>query len=318
MFGRKNEAEAATAILAQYAKIEETIAAEVANMEPLIKELIEAEREVQNAETSEALSEQPAVPVAKARKRLEAARGAIDQQGRKLEGLRARLLATVAEMPAAHENLLPTLPEHDEAVKAGFAKEWAAACNAFGQVMGKRRAIEAAIGTPLDLPEPQAAAVELDGAIARPHLRLAGLKLAIENSANRYASGHPAERELSPYQVFVVQRELRGLPIGTLIVSASLPAGRLAALDGGSWVARWKDPEATKAANAARVAALKMEAAQQQRLAKEAEERSKAAAAERAAGADKDAAWGKAAYEGPRAKPPQQSAYMQQFFESSK
>ena len=101
MFGRKNEAEAATAILAQYAKIEETIAAEVANMEPLIKELIEAEREVQNAETSEALSEQPAVPVAKARKRLEAARGAIDQQGRKLEGLRARLLATV-EIGRAH------------------------------------------------------------------------------------------------------------------------------------------------------------------------------------------------------------------------
>lgn len=287
MFGRKTEGKevaAATAVLEQYAKIEETIGAEVVALP--IQELLEAGRELRDAEVSEALGEQPATPVAKAKKRLEAARGGIDTAVRRLQGLRGRLLTTVAAMPSAYNALAPTIPAHNEQVRASFAAEWKAACEAFGKILGRRRAIEEAIGERMDLQDPSPIATEIEPEVIRPHQRLAGLRKCIEKAVEAEPPRLPsrgAPVEIGPYQVYVLTSASRGLPAGALVVRDSLPDGVLAGLVGLSMARPWVDPKESAAKNTARAAKLALDDAERARQAERIEADAKQRAAERKA-----------------------------------
>ncbi|MBZ5586324.1 MAG: hypothetical protein LAQ30_29885, partial [Acidobacteriia bacterium] len=205
MFGRKlpevtePPLQTATSVMERYSRIEGAIEIEVGNLRPLILELLAADKELQTSETAVVLNEQPSVTPAKAAKRVDAAKSAIDGAGRKLEGLRSRLLTITALAPAAYDQLLRTMPALNAAIRRDFEAEWSAAVASFSAALGKRRALEALVGEPFSLPDPSPAPVELSPEITRPHRRLAGLKASIE-SAHRH-SPRASAKDVDPYKV---------------------------------------------------------------------------------------------------------------------
>lgn len=284
MFGRKSKAEteAATAVLEAYRRIEAAIEMDVANLPVL--ELVEAERELQNAEVGELFGEQPAAHAAKAQKRVAGARAAIDNAARRLQGLRGRLLTAVAAMPGPHDALMRKLPEHNQAIKTAFEVEWRTACESFGKILGRRAAIEQALGEVMNLPEPSPITAEIEPEIVRPHQQLAELKRCIEKAAEaetRVPSRGAAE--IDRYWVHVLKQDCRGLPAGTLVIRDTFPDGVLAWLVQIKLAQPWTDPQESAARNTARAAKLALDDAERARQAERIEADAKQRAAERKA-----------------------------------
>lgn len=276
----KNESEplqAAGAVLASYEKLDQTIAAEVANLQPLIGELQTAERELRDSEVAAVLGEQSSVTPAKARKRLDESRGAIEVAGRKLEGLRARLLIITAECPAMHTGLTEVLPAHIAKIADAFEPEWAEACARFGVALGRRQAIERLTGATMMLSDPSPAAAALEPELTRPFEAAAKLEAAIEH-ATKMHSATRSDTILDPHKVYQLCHDARGLPSGALVLSCTYPAGRLAHLLDVKWAMPARDRAADSAMFAIKQAKLQIEEAERKRLADIEEARGKEAA----------------------------------------
>ncbi len=169
------------------------------------------------------------------RKELDACLSAIAEQGRKLAGLRARVVSMSPDIEAAAHEIRENLPEHKESLRRSFSQEWQEAVSRFGTVLGKRVALEGLIGK-LDLPNPSPAAVELPESANAPFLTLEKLQSALSEIAGwSQAAIWPEVDRMTPgvgrpfdsNAVYIAVNPASGFPVGTLLVDASVPPGTL-------------------------------------------------------------------------------------------
>jgi hypothetical protein len=223
---------AADAVLSRKRKIESAIQDGVAGLASLIANRIQSERDFRKLEAAAAIGE-PAAGLAAAKKLAGEARAALDQVSLKLNGLRTALGEQGSPLVESYTTLSGALPAHNAGVIEAFEVEWQAASTTWNLLLGRRRAIEAVLGTELGLPEPVPAAVQIDADVSRPAETLAALHAALKVIANMK---NISERQLKagsyrdPNAVFKVitdRWESRGIAKGTLIIAASVEPGRL-------------------------------------------------------------------------------------------
>jgi hypothetical protein len=171
-------------------KISAAIHEEETRLGALVIERVKAEQLLSVAEAGAALDE-PGADVSGAESGLAKAKTAIDKSSAKLAALRGRLVLMAGELATARSAVKGELPAHVEALKTDFAVEWTKGIEAFGQLMGKRAALEARIGK-IEMKAPSAAAIELPEEINAPWNVIRNRRLgALRVSAGGRRNGGP-------------------------------------------------------------------------------------------------------------------------------
>lgn len=234
---------AAEAVLEEFGKVEAAIQGQNARMADVIGSLEQAGSDLQMALTEDAVEGGNGVLTKAAKKRLAEARAEVDLLGEMFSGLRSRAVAVAAEMPEVLANLSPDLPSLNAEVEAGFADEWAAAVEAFSIVLGKRAAIEAVLGRPMNLAEPAPAPTTLDPEVARPKRAVDALQKTLATVESRFSPSTDDLPQPGPYQVFIMRRAVHGFEIGTKVLPSAFPEGKLATLVSANWAVPARDKE---------------------------------------------------------------------------
>lgn len=254
---------AAEAVLEQFTKLDQAIGLRVVGLHPLIRQRLEAERELRNAEAAVAIGEQ--ADAQKVQKRAVAARADLDRAADVLRGLRARQAALGGELVGAREQLSGEMPEHRAAVAEDFRAEWQKAVASFSAVLSRRAAIERICG-PLDLPEATAGTCELESEVLRPNLALSGLASAIKTLASAADAAKSESSITAPVlgtvavlydatRVYRLTRATRGLEKDMLVVDASFSEGRLRHLVECGWAVPVRDRDVDRGLRDAKEAA---------------------------------------------------------------
>jgi hypothetical protein len=210
---------------------------EVSTLQGLISARVEADRALIAAETAVAIGEQADVPAA--RQRADNALAAVDRKAAVLQGLRSRLAGQAADLESNVQGIKAALPEYVVGLKADFKEEWTRGIATFAVLLGKRRALEAVIGK-IELAEPQAAACELRDDLVAPQRAIKELTGALEQLAGwsrgaawpdvdaaMSASAGGRLKHFDPRAVYCLTRECEELPVGALVMEASLAPGFL-------------------------------------------------------------------------------------------
>ena len=93
--------------------------------------------------------------------------------------LRGRLDSQESALSTAAAAIEPLLPEFDQQAAAAFSPEWDAVAAVWSKMLGHRDGLQVALNRRLDLKEPLASSVEVDPALAKPHLVLQELRRAL-------------------------------------------------------------------------------------------------------------------------------------------
>lgn len=214
-------------------RVLEALRSEARRLSEIVLERVEAERALTEAETAAAVGEQ--VDAITARRKVDEARGAVDRQCSKLVGLRSRLAAQAPELGAQHQAIKQALPAHVEAIKSSFLDEWAAAARVWGELLGKRVAIEGLVGK-LTLSAPQAISYEVPDSMAGPWRTLQIIDSALEEIGgwSRAASWPEVDammgeshRSYRPDVVYVITNAAAGAEVGAFVVDGSFVPGTL-------------------------------------------------------------------------------------------
>ena len=243
---------AAEATLSAKDKIEKTIAAEVANLQPMLRARLAAERAVAEAEAGIALGELEPGKDTPARKNLAERMEAIDRQGLRLAGLRAKMAALVGPVSESYRTVSDALPEYDQALREAFMPEWERAVAAFSAVLAKRRSLEKFVGV-MNLWEPDADSEGSSGGAdvaeaERPHRVVAALSSVITEFAghSRLASQAQMNRAIDPARppyrpglVYQLVSPFGSIEAGQLAVEASFWPGILEMLAGDGAPLQW-------------------------------------------------------------------------------
>jgi hypothetical protein len=214
-------------------KISAAIHEEETRLGALVIERVKAEQLLSVAEAGAALDE-PGADVSGAESGLAKAKTAIDKSSAKLAALRGRLVLMAGELATARSAVKGELPAHVEALKTDFAVEWTKGIEAFGQLMGKRAALEARIGK-IEMKAPSAAAIELPEEINAPWNVIAAVEEVISEIGGWERSALAPEvdgmaglsKPYDPTAVYVAVSQYSGFAPGTLLVDASLVPGGL-------------------------------------------------------------------------------------------
>ncbi len=268
-------------------KIERARAALLRETEALgqgpIEAMLAADRELRDTEVAAALDEAPQAAVAKAKKRAAECRAAVEEAVNRLEGLRRRIVVSIGtELPGRLEALNQELPEHIAAAQRAFREEWSRGAAEYSRLLAKRAALESLLG-PLGLPDAAPGALPELGEIARPFKRLEEIRSLIAGVGVTYEPMRPEPNapRIGQLEVFVLAREVRGVPAGTKVVEGCFPANVLANLVYCDWAAPLPDTERERAVFDATRARLQMEAADHEKMLQEFEANAQAEAAER-------------------------------------
>lgn len=237
-------------VLEARGKITAALEREVGKFQAFIRERLEAEKAVREAEISAALGEPS--DTSGAYRRVEEVLRSIGRQASILTGLRSRAAEMAGELEREYRAVAADLPVHIDRVRSDFAKKWARCAAEFGSLLGERRAIEALIGV-MDLPEAHASAGGLAPEIQAPWSAMEQLKNALtEIGGWNRTVGMPevdamqpgGTRPYDPTKVYVVTYPGYGFQVGEPVMEASMVPGALAhyvnigyavTADGDSW-----------------------------------------------------------------------------------
>lgn len=226
----------AAGVVNRFQKLQSAIGSEVAGpLSEAVAELQAADASVSAAEIAAATgatNETASVENAKARRA--EAREAVDEIATRLRGLRGGLMKMIGDVVAAHDGIKSAMPEYLAALKTSFEAEWAAGVRAFSELLGRRAAIEAALGEKLTLPSPAPTSVPENDTLATAQTEARSLRNCLDTikgwgadaSAQTGWDGHRLP-DIQPHDVYVLRKDSCGLPAGTAVVEASLNPGRL-------------------------------------------------------------------------------------------
>lgn len=145
----------------------------------ITKKLV-AESALADIEAREALGQAKSGAGDKAKRALSEAREQLDAIAARVLGLRRLRDAKLTELLEAHARIEDHTVAFSQEAAREFEAEWMQAVQEFGKTLGRRAAIEDALGTPLQLPEPTPVSDEVAGAdeLALPKQILTRLELA--------------------------------------------------------------------------------------------------------------------------------------------
>jgi hypothetical protein len=270
IFGTKKGVLAeASKVLAARGKLLSAIQAEVDKLGDLLKRRVAAERQLTVAETAAALGEQSDVTATQ--QNVDEILAAIAKQGARLVGLRSALAKQAGELTAARDGIAAALPEHVEAIRSEFEKEWAAGVAVFSALQGRRQALETRVGR-LNLAGPTSTAATLQEEVEGPFTTKAAIETAISDVAgmDTFVRSAP-DPNAAPFDAAAVYRVVSpysGFAVGSLVMEYSGNPGHIKHLAGIGYVARINDAELSESLNDARQANLRFAAEQRDTEAK--------------------------------------------------
>jgi hypothetical protein len=211
----------------------------------LIEARLESEREFRRLECLAAIGE-AAPGLEKARKASENARAALHETSLRLGGFRRVRGDLGPDLCKAHDSLKLEIPEHVRRMVDNFTSEWHKASAAFAILLGRRAAIEQALGVKMELSEPVAVAIGVDelGDMGQPYEQLERIHAALKvidrmqsalqapQNARAYTLPGTSLPIYDPNQVYVLTKNdgFMGYQYKAKLVDASLERGRLEAL----------------------------------------------------------------------------------------
>jgi hypothetical protein len=226
--------QAADAVLERKEKLDSAIQNGVSELQGLIAARLETEHAFRRLEAAAAINA-PAPGLEKARTAAADARAALEQAGLRLGGYRMALGEMGADFVSRYDGVARVLSQHNAAVAQAFEAEWQSALTTWCLWLGRRRAIEAALGQSLDLlPEPNPAAVQISADVARPAQTLVALTAAIKAiGSGKKLSERPVAPGYNPAAVYRVTSDRMahmGIMKGAFVVDATFRPGELARL----------------------------------------------------------------------------------------